>query len=794
MGSVVYHFSRFSLNPLARELREDGRLVALSASAFDCLVYLVEHRERPVGRDELISAVWGRVDVSDSLLAQTIVRLRRALGDAGNEQHSIKTVARVGYRWMLPTHVTDSPPVDVSTKGLVTAVGVSEDLSHDTDQDGHAGNIPKKPLTRWLYPILAGVLVAAGVISYGAWQGSHTASSRMAIRFDHSSAIVLPADVHAPEDWNWLRFGLMDLISDRLRDASIPTETSRSVLALLKGEAGMAGAALPSQSGFALIVQPEVTLDDDSWQVHLDARSQDGRVWKAASSSKDVLKAVRGAIDLLLAELGYGVKASNESDSALSKSEYMQRVDAARLAGQPEAARALINKVPAELRSDPEMAYTQASLDCDEGKVVACKESMLDLLKRFSDGQHALLRGEVLTQLSQIYQQEGDLAKTTATLTEAINTLGGYDNEALATAYLDRSYAEQGLWKFDEASADLGRARVGYAVAGDAVGAAKTDFEMGLLDERRAQPDAALGMLQRAYDQFNRMGMRIMLPTVLDGMADAQKMLLKFNDELATTDHFWPLDAHDMGFMDRQLRRELTMVRAIALADNGRTTEAVALASPLVADTQVGDDPALPLEVRKLLAEVALDLGDYERASALAAKALTPELESADQRDYASVWLTRILALQRSGHPDIAKREAIAMDQWRDHLSFHDDWVDVYVIRAKAAQLWSDGHHDEAVAQLKLAMSMAEKLGVADLVVSTGEVYGLALLDAGQFDQATAVSGRISIWSNTDWRAAWLEACVYHALGQTKSWNLARATAKQLAGDVPLPELPVRLR
>src|SRR5579859_7791913 len=105
-GATVYCFGEFRLNPLARELTRDGEPLDLAASAFDCLVYLIEHRERPVGRDELISAVWGRTDVSDNLLAQTIVRLRRALGDAGNELGCIKTVARVGYRWMLETTVT----------------------------------------------------------------------------------------------------------------------------------------------------------------------------------------------------------------------------------------------------------------------------------------------------------------------------------------------------------------------------------------------------------------------------------------------------------------------------------------------------------------------------------------------------------------------------------------------------------------------------------------------------------------------------------------------------------------
>ena len=88
----MYRFGEFLLDPATRELRERGALVALPARAFDCLAYLVEHRERAVGRDELIAAVWGRVEVSEALLSHTIVKVRRSLGDTGNEQCLIRTV------------------------------------------------------------------------------------------------------------------------------------------------------------------------------------------------------------------------------------------------------------------------------------------------------------------------------------------------------------------------------------------------------------------------------------------------------------------------------------------------------------------------------------------------------------------------------------------------------------------------------------------------------------------------------------------------------------------------------
>ena len=101
MGTRHYRFGRFRLNPQARELFDGAERVNLPVSTIDSLIYLIEHRDRPVGRDELAAAVWGRVDVSEVSLSHAIMRLRRLLGDTGNEQRVIRTVPRLGYRWVM---------------------------------------------------------------------------------------------------------------------------------------------------------------------------------------------------------------------------------------------------------------------------------------------------------------------------------------------------------------------------------------------------------------------------------------------------------------------------------------------------------------------------------------------------------------------------------------------------------------------------------------------------------------------------------------------------------------------
>jgi tetratricopeptide (TPR) repeat protein len=474
----------------------------------------------------------------------------------------------------------------------------------------------------------------------------------------------------------------------------------------------------------------------------------------------------------------------------------MQRVDATRLAGQPQLAKQLLEDAPPALREKPDLAYALASIDCDEGRNDACEQRLEALLKRLPDNQQPILRGQILTELGQIYLNQRQPAQSEAALEQAVRILEGVrrthgpkDFEALATAYLVRSYVHTQSWRLEDATADLGRARVNYNLAGDLVGVAKADQAMGGLALRRAQPDAAVLLLQHAYDQFVSMGMRSMLPSILDALAYAQQMLLKFPDELSTTDRFWPLEekAKDFGFIGDDMRRELTMVRAAALCDNGRTAEAAALFQQVLHDADASKEAGLRGEVNKWLARLALDRGDYERAAALAADALTPALQEDDQRDYAEAWLFRITALQHAGKGDLAKHEIAAMLAWETQLPVKNDWTHVYVLRAQAAQAWIDGAHDQALAQFKQAVELADKLGVPEVIVSAGKSYALALLAAGQVDQAVAISGRLSSWSQTDWRAAWVEARVYQALGQNDSWQKSHDVAQQLAGDRPVP-------
>lgn len=98
--SVLIRFGDFEIDTPAKELRHGDDLVTLEPQVFGVLVYLAEHRDRVVSKEELLVNVWGDRFVSESTLTTRIKEARRAVGDDGRSQHVIKTIHGTGYRFV----------------------------------------------------------------------------------------------------------------------------------------------------------------------------------------------------------------------------------------------------------------------------------------------------------------------------------------------------------------------------------------------------------------------------------------------------------------------------------------------------------------------------------------------------------------------------------------------------------------------------------------------------------------------------------------------------------------------
>jgi TolB-like protein len=97
---VRFLFAGYTLDPDRRELSRGAESIAVEPQVFDLLTYLVENRERVVTKDDLIASVWGGRIVSDSTLTSRINAARKAVGDSGEDQMLIRTIARKGLRFV----------------------------------------------------------------------------------------------------------------------------------------------------------------------------------------------------------------------------------------------------------------------------------------------------------------------------------------------------------------------------------------------------------------------------------------------------------------------------------------------------------------------------------------------------------------------------------------------------------------------------------------------------------------------------------------------------------------------
>jgi TolB-like protein/class 3 adenylate cyclase len=155
-----------------RELRRRDELIALEPQVFDLLVYLVQNRDRVVSKADLLKAIWGGRIVSESTVTSRINAVRKAVGDNGEAQLLIRTVARRGIRFIgvvreeqKPTALLDVPTMiatDASRPALTLpdkpSIAVLPFANLSSDQEYFTDGLVEGIITalsriRWLFVI-----------------------------------------------------------------------------------------------------------------------------------------------------------------------------------------------------------------------------------------------------------------------------------------------------------------------------------------------------------------------------------------------------------------------------------------------------------------------------------------------------------------------------------------------------------------------------------------------------------------------------------------------------------------
>ncbi len=156
MDVKIYKFAEFELDLAEGKLRNGKSLVALQEKPLRLLCALLDHPQRVVTREQLRDRMWdSRTVVNfEQSINVAIKKVRSALGDVTENPRFIETIAKKGYRFLVPVEVTvraHAPPLSLPAQ-LIPEAGVRMDTGALRARDGRTLRVA----------IIAGICCLAG--------------------------------------------------------------------------------------------------------------------------------------------------------------------------------------------------------------------------------------------------------------------------------------------------------------------------------------------------------------------------------------------------------------------------------------------------------------------------------------------------------------------------------------------------------------------------------------------------------------------------------------------------------
>lgn len=98
----ILHAADLTLDLRSRKVARGEDCIDLTPKEFDLLQYMMQHKNRVLSREELISEVWGYDFVGDTNIVDVYIRYLRQKIDKGRQPKLIRTSRGVGYELSVP--------------------------------------------------------------------------------------------------------------------------------------------------------------------------------------------------------------------------------------------------------------------------------------------------------------------------------------------------------------------------------------------------------------------------------------------------------------------------------------------------------------------------------------------------------------------------------------------------------------------------------------------------------------------------------------------------------------------
>ncbi|MBX3700344.1 MAG: winged helix-turn-helix domain-containing protein [Dokdonella sp.] len=649
---MQYRFDTFLVDPAARLLQRQAVPLNVSRKVFDCLTYLIEHRERAIGRDELARALWKHDSVSDNQLAQVVAAVRRLVDDDGSLQRLVRTVPGFGYHWVghvdaidanvvdpgapIAEHATTPPepdpaavaPAPATTEApssLPAAVPVPVAVPPSVPQ-------PAVPAPGFAAGRRAGasllLLALLLLLLVGVWRRApveEVAPATPATDVAHSSQVwVLPAAL-PDESESWARVGLMALVGEGLRRTGATVAPVDKVLARIREPvASDRVEPLRAELDATIVIQPRVHRLGDNWVVELDAASKSLGSARVDANASELTAAARVAVTRLTQRLqlsGAALDGSNEEAFGIIEQSLRAR--------DFEGALLQLSRLPAQAREMPEAGILEIDLDLDQGRYRAARDKAEHWLERLDRTTRPVAFARALLRKAAAMRQlsEPDWPPLVDEALELLNKANSPRDLAMATQF--RGIAAIVAGRQADAARDLARAREMFLALGDELRAARVASTMAQQAELQGRYMEAMTLLEqssRVLRAYNAVASQLVNANWTAFILIEQA---RWDDVLHVSDEMRPLLQTGGGASNYEQFTYLR-VRTWALMELGRLQEAEALLNEQerviqreISDNRPSDGSRVELiEMANQRARLRIMQGRWEEARAAATQGL----------------------------------------------------------------------------------------------------------------------------------------------------------------------------